>query len=176
MEFCNGGLSNVGVLLLDATKQRVLGFTLTDERGQFHFKDLPFGTYHVMADLPRYGRGMCEEITISAEQPSVNGLHLFVDQEGRVNMRYPSNGLFAAELQVYPNPVKETVTVTGLSGNTAYEVTVLNSMGMKVLPENQLISNLLGELSASVSTLPGGIYFIRLRSATNTVMAKFVKQ
>ena len=176
VSYCTDGLSNVGVLLLNAGKQRILGFALTGSDGHFIFRNLPFGTYHVMADLPRYGRGMCEEITISAEQPSVNGLHLFVDQEGRVNMRYPSNGLFAAELQVYPNPVKETVTVTGLSGNTAYEVTVLNSMGMKVLPENQLISNLLGELSASVSTLPGGIYFIRLRSATNTVMAKFVKQ
>ena len=176
VSYCTDGLSNVGVLLLNAGKQRILGFALTDPDGHFSFRDLPFGTYHVMADLPRYGRGMCEEITISAEQPSVNGLHLFVDQEGRVNMRYPSNGLFAAELQVYPNPAKETVTVTGLSGNTAYEVTVLNSMGMTMLSENQLISNLLGELSASVSTLPGGIYFIRLRSATNTVMAKFVKQ
>ena len=176
VSYCTDGLSNVGVLLLNAGKQRILGFALTGPDGHFSFRNLPFGTYHVMADLPRYGRGMCEEITISAEQPSVNGLHLFVDQEGRVNMRYPSNGLFAAELQVYPNPVKETVTVTGLSGNTAYEVTVLNSMGMTVLSDNQLISNLLGELSASVSTLPGGIYFIRLRSATNTVMAKFVKQ
>ena len=91
-------------------------------------------------------------------------------------MRYPSNGLHEAELQVYPNPAKEMVTVTGLSGNTAYEVTVLNSMGMTVLSDNKLISNLLGELSTSVSTLPGGIYFIRLRSATSMVMVKFVKQ
>ena len=174
--YCTEGLSNVGVLLLNATKQRILGFALTGPNGQFSFKNLPFGTYHVMADLPRYGRGMCEEITLSAEQPEVSGLHLYVNQEGRVKMRCPSNDPLPTELQVYPNPAEALVTLSGLSGNATYSITVLNNLGMTVLSETQLTSNLLGELPISVGRLSSGIYFIQVKDATGTMMTRFVKQ
>lgn len=174
--YCTEGLSNVGILLLNAGKQRILGFALTDPDGHFNFKHLPFGTYQVMADLPRYGRGMCEEITLSTEQPSASGLHLFINQEGRVSMSYPNPVQSPTELQVYPNPAKETVALIGLSGNTTYSITVLNSLGMTVLHETQLSSNLLGELPISVGTLPSGVYFIQVKGISGTMMAKFVKQ
>ena len=175
--YCSEGLSNVGVLLLNASKQRILGFALTGPDGHFRFNDLPFGTYHVMADLPRYGRGMCQEITLSPEQPTISDMHLFINQEGRVNMRCQNNGqLSTTTLQVYPNPAETSVTVNGLDGNADYSVTVLNSMGMTVLPEAQLSSNLLGELPVSVSMLSAGIYFIQVKDSTGTMMAKFVKQ
>lgn len=174
--YCVEGLSNVGILLLNANKQRILGFALTGPDGHFSFNNLPFGTYQVMADLPRYGRGMCEEITLSAEQPSMGDLHLFVNQEGRVNMRHQDNSLFTKELQVYPNPAEDLIMVNGLNINAVYSVTVLNSLGMKVLPEIQMSSNLLGELPISVSTLSAGIYFIQMKGITGTMMVKFVKQ
>ena len=174
--YCSEGLSNVGILLLNAGKQRILGFALTGSNGHFNFNGLPFGTYHVMADLPRYGRGMCEEITLSPEQPLTNGLHLFVNPEGRVSMRYQNNDLLLTTLQVYPNPAETLVTVNGLDSNMTYDVTVLNSLGMTVMPETQLNSNLLGELPISVDKLSPGIYFIQVKSAERTLMAKFVKQ
>ena len=176
VSYCSEGLSNVGVLLLNAGKQRILGFALTGADGHFNFKGLPFGTYHVMADLPRYGRGMCEEITLSPEQPSTTGLHLFINQEGKVSMRYQNSAQHPTVLQAYPNPAEETVALIGLSGNTNYNVSVLNNLGTTVLPETQLSSNLLGELPISVGTLSAGIYFIQVRGATGTMMAKFVKQ
>ena len=174
--YCSEGLSNVGVLLLNAGKQRILSFALTDPDGHFNFNDLPFGTYHVMADLPRYGRGMCEEITLSPEQPALSDMHLFINQDGRVNMRHQSNGLLPTTLQVYPNPAETLVTVMGLNGNAAYSVTVLNSMGMTVLPETLMDSDLLGELPVPVGTLSAGIYFIQVKGTSGTMMAKFVKQ
>jgi hypothetical protein len=174
--YCSDGLSNVGVLLLNASKQRILGFALTGADGHFNFSNLPFGTYHVMADLPRYGRGICEEITLSPEQPLVNGLHLFINQEGRVSTRYQSNSQHQSDLEVYPNPAAETVMVKGLSGNTTYSVTVLNSLSMMVLPETQMCSDLLGELPVAVGSLSSGIYFIQVKGAKGTMMAKFVKQ
>ena len=174
--YCLEGLSNVGILLLNAGKQRILGFALTGPNGHFNFNGLPFGTYHVMADLPRYGRGMCEEITLSPEQPLTNDLHLFVNPEGRVSMRHQNNNMLLTTLQVYPNPAETLVTVNGLDSNMTYDVTVLNSLGMTVMPETQLNSNLLGELPISVDKLSPGIYFIQVKSAERTLMAKFVKQ
>jgi hypothetical protein len=176
LDYCADGLSNVGILLLNASKQCILGFALTRPDGHFSFVNLPFGTYHVMADLPRFGRGMCEEITLSPELPSVAGLHLFVNQEGKVCMRAQNNTLSVAELTVYPNPTKEMAVVNGLNANTVYSVTVLNSVGMIVLPETQMSSNVLGEVPVSVGALSEGLYFIQLKGASGTMMAKFVKQ
>ena len=173
--YCSDGLSNVGVLLLNAGKQRILGFALTGPDGHFHFKDLPYGTYHVMADVPRYGRGMCEEITLSAEQPSANGLHLYISNEGRVCMR---TGLVstAPEMMLYPNPVETEMLVGGLKGNTVYQVTVTNLLGMTMMSTTSIQTNLLGEFPMTVGALPAGVYFILVNDGTTSVMMKFVKQ
>ena len=173
--YCSEGLSNVGILLLNAGKQRILGFALTGPDGHFHFSHLPFGTYHVMADLPRYGRGMCEEITISAEQPSANGLHLYISNEGRVCMR-PGLVSTASETMLYPNPVETEMLVGGLQGNTVYQVTVTNLLGMTMMPTTSFQTNLLGEFPMTVGALPAGVYFILVNDGTSPVMMKFVKR
>ena len=175
-EYCVEGLSNVGVLLLNATKQWILGFALTDYQGHFSFNNLPFGTYHVMADLPRYGRGMCKEITLSPEQPSVEGLHLFVNQDGRVSANYKKEEILSTTLSVYPNPAVDRVVVSGLKANADCKIVVQNSLGMMVLPELQLRSNLLGECEIAVADLPSGIYFIQVKEDARIKKAKFVKQ
>lgn len=175
VNYCSDGLSNVGVLLLNAGKQRILGFALTGPDGQFNFNGLPFGTYHVMADLPRYGRGMCEEITLSPEQTSVSGLHLFIGNEGRVCLR-PGIGNASSNLNLYPNPVDTELVVDGLKGNTDYQVTVMNLLGMTVMPISTIHTNVLGELPMRVGELPAGVYFILVNDGTGPIMAKFMKR
>ena len=174
--YCSDGLSNVGVLLLNAGKQRVLGFALTDEAGRFRFNNLPFGTYQVMADLPRYGRGVCEQITLSAEQPAVTGLHLYIDQKGRVNANYEGTMAETMEILLYPNPVETALQVSGLKGHTEYQTVVFNSLGLKVMPEWTVQTDMLGEFSMSVSELPAGLYVIQIKGASERAVAKFVKQ
>ena len=173
--YCAEGLSNVGILLLNASKQRVLGFALTDRLGKFNFSHLPFGTYYVMADLPRYGRGMCEEITLSPEQPTVLDLHLFVNEEGKVRMRQDVADVTASETVVYPNPAEKEITVGGLKIQTEYIVCIYNSLGVAIL-ERMTQTNLLGECTVSVADLPVGIYFVRLTDPTENRMVRFVKR
>ena len=174
VNYCNGGLSNVGILLLNATKQRILGFALTDPSGKFRFKDLPWGTYQVMADLPRYGHGLCEEITLSPEQPTVSDLHLFINEEGKVRMKYNHGATEAKELSTYPNPATDEITIGGLDGNTTYNISITNAFGATVLPDREGCSNLLGEVSVSVGSFGSGVYFIRLENARECVTTKFV--
>lgn len=172
--YCSEGLSNVGVLLLNASKQRVLGFALTDHLGRFSFRNLPYGTYHVMADLPRYGRGLCEEITLSPEQPSVSDIHLYVNDEGKVKLRQDDVDEVASELTVFPNPAKEEITVAGLKREMEYDICVINGLGVKVL-DCKIQPNLLGECVIVVSDLPVGMYVVRLTSPTESTLVKFVK-
>ena len=175
-DYCTDGLSNVGVLLLNSTKQRIVGFALTRNDGGFRFNNLPFGTYHLMADLPRYGRGMCEEITLSVERPSVTDLHLFVSEEGRVDMRRSVDVDSPSDLLVYPNPAEERVSVGGLKINEEYKVCVLNGLGMMVLPETTVKTDLLGEISLPVNELRAGLYFIQVKGHSTSVTTKFVKR
>ena len=175
-DYCIEGLSNVGILLLNSTKQRIVGFALTRHDGSFCFGNLPFGTYYLMADLPRYGRGICEEITLSAEQPSANGMHLFVGQEGRVDLRRHDETNQLTEVRVYPNPVEETVFVGNLEANEEYKVSVLNGLGLAVLPEVTMQSNLLGEISIPVRELQAGLYIVQVKGSLFSLTAKFVKQ
>lgn len=173
LEYCSGGLSNVGVLLLNASKQRVLGFALTDHEGSFRFGDLPFGTYHVMADLPRYGRGMCEEITLSPEHPCVSGLHLFVNENGKVDLRRDASES-DAEIGLYPNPASQEINVAGLKVLTDYKVNVCNSLGIVVKTE-RIRTDLTGSFTMPVADLPMGIYCIRAENQEESMMVKFVK-
>ena len=174
-EYCTEGLSNVGILLLNSNKQRVLGFALTDSEGKFNFRNLPFGTYYVMADLPRYGRGLCEEITLSPEQPSILDLHLYVE-EGKVKMRPQDMQETVREISVFPNPAEDKITLGGLKEQTEYEVCVLNNLGVTLLNERKMQTNLLGECVIVVDELPVGVYVVRMTNATETLMMKFVKR
>ena len=174
LQYCEGGLSNVGVMLLNANKQRVLGFALTNAEGAFNFRNLPFGTYQVMSDLPRYGRGMCEQVVLSPEQPMIEDLHLFVNRDGRVAMR--QNATTTEQLvQVYPNPVEKDLVISGLKSGEDYQVVVSNLMGGVVLPQQTLHSNVLGECELSLHDLPQGLYFVIVNGKSENWMIKFVK-
>lgn len=175
-EYCTDGLSNVGVLLLNSTKQRILGFALTDHTGHFVFDRLPFGTYYLLADLPRYGRGMCEEITLSKEHPAVEDLHLFVDTGGKVNMRKTGEDRPMTDLRVYPNPASAQLTVAGLDGQKAYRVSVWNGMGAQVVAERTMQADMLGELTLAIEGLLQGVYLVQVTGPTEVVWLKFVKQ
>ena len=174
VEFCDGGLSNVGVLLLDATKQRILGFALTDATGRFSFESLPFGTYHVMADLPRYGQGLCEKIVLSPEAPCVSGLHLFVNQNGRVDMRNDDAAVIPSETSAYPNPAENEITLGGLMERMDYKVRVMNSVGVTVLTM-YVQTDLTGSFTLSLADLPSGIYCVRAENQKENRLVKVVK-
>jgi len=173
MVYCSDGLSNVGVLLLNATKERILGFTLTDASGAFRFTNLPFGTYYVMADLPRYGRGMTEKVEISFEQPVISGLHLYIDENKKVAMRHQAETVALAS--VFPNPVNDVVSIVGLKVLETYLIKVVDMQGNQALPQLVVKTDLLGECQLFVDELPRGLYFLCLESKSGYETIKFVK-
>ncbi len=175
LNYCDGGLSNVGVLLLNATKQRVMGFALTDATGTFRFNGLPFGTYHVLADVPRYGRGICEQVTLTPEQPMASHLHLFIDGNGRVASRQQSDIMQQNDLQVFPNPVMDEIRMMNLGSLVDYELQVTNLLGEQVGLSQSVKANVLGECVVSVQGLPAGVYFITLKGNRESKVIKFIK-
>ncbi len=174
-QFCDGGLSNIGVVLMNSTKQRVLGFTLTDAKGRFKFDHLPFGTYHVMADVPRFGRGTGESFTLSPQVPSIEDIHLYIDSRGQVAMQKSHGDQNSNKPQVYPNPCDSKLIVDKLDARCLYSVSIVNSLGL-TLSQNSSTSDLLGQISIDTSQLPNGTYFIRLVSENTNETIKFIKR
>ena len=174
-EYCLGGLSNVGVLLLDEAMLHVLGFALTDARGTFHFNSLPFGTYHVMADLPRYGRGMVEEITLSPLQPSVTDLHLYINSLGKVAMYHVQSIPDDAMLSVFPNPVDSHLMISGLQSLGNYSITIMDALGNVVFNATNEQADLLGQVKIEVETWTKGVYFLQAVGCSDNRVGKFIK-
>lgn len=172
--YCTEGLSNVSVMLMNSTKQRVLGFTITDERGRFTFHNLLFGTYYLVADLPRYGKGMCEAVTVSPDEPQISDLHLFVDREGRVAMKHSDLDLPMEDISVFPNPVSDLLTIEGLPKEEKLQLTVSNSLGEVLLLES-LVSDSYGRAWVSVSELPKGIFVLQVQSDGIRCCVRIVK-
>lgn len=175
-DYCTEGLSNVGIMLLNATKQRVLAFTLTDAAGRFRFSGLPFGTYHVMADLPRYGRGMCEPVVLTTELPVCQELCLYVTREGRVAMRQPAEPADDTTIAAVPNPATDMVTIIGLTAFERYSVEVRNAIGALAIPQQTQYADGHGNCTMAVGNLPKGIYCIVVQGTAKNAIVKFVKQ
>ena len=126
-----------------------------------------------MADVPRYGRGMCEEVSLSPEQPSVVDLHLYIDDRGRVALR-PNEPMLEEALPVlFPNPVEEVMTIRGLHGD--YSVLMTDALGNVVL-STEVKADLLGECQLAIGGLTRGIYFLTVAHATERHVLKFVKR
>ena len=171
--FCVEGLSNVCITLLNSTKERVLGFTITDERGRFSLHNLLFGSYYVMADLPRYGRGMCEAVTISPDEPQLTDLHLFVNREGSVAMHRGSQ-ITLDEISVFPNPAADELTVSGLPQMGKYQLTIANVLGETLVSET-VFSDSFGNIVLSVSDLQKGLFVLHLQNEGLKKSVRFVK-
>ncbi len=80
--------------------------------------------------------------------------------------------------EIMPNPVAQNATITyELTANSDIQINVLNAAGQKV---TNLFSgtNNTGkhQFSWNANTLSSGIYFIELRSGSNTLIKKLVKQ
>ena len=142
------------------------------ELNKFEFYML-FGSYYVMADLPRYGRGMCEAVTISPDEPQLTDLHLFVNREGSVAMHRGSQ-VTLDEISVFPNPAADELTVSGLPQMGKYQLTIANVLGETLVSET-VFSDSFGNIVLSVSDLQKGLFVLHLQNEGLKKSVRFVK-
>ena len=77
-------------------------------------------------------------------------------------------------VQIYPNPTKETIRLTGDNLDPSGQYEIFNAVGQKVQAGNILQDN---HFSIDVSTLRPGVYILTCQTAAGIpVTAKFIKQ
>lgn len=174
LEYCNGGLSNVGVSLMNVGKDRLLGFSLTDAEGRFGFAGLPYGTYILMADLPRYGLGVSQTITLTPGMERIDNVSLALGRDGEIVVRgIPQSIKAQLDFGVAPNPAHDKLYLLGLYME-ACSIRVLNSEGVEVL--SQYESQVSGCVMINTTSLPKGLYVIVVEGGGDCQTAKFIKE
>lgn len=83
------------------------------------------------------------------------------------------NDYMISNFVVYPNPVSDFISLSGLSGQKVSSAEIFNTLGKKVFQLDEKSLNSKGR--ASVSNLNSGIYFLKLQFAEKgTVIKKLV--
>jgi hypothetical protein len=75
-------------------------------------------------------------------------------------------------LKLYPNPVNDELVVN-YTGNKLYNIEIINSLGIKMMGQNNLSS---ASNSLNVKSLKPGVYFLIIKNDKTSLVKKFLKQ
>ena len=98
--------------------------------------------------------------------------------EGKATvMKYDSvfvgiNEIMDSRLSIYPNPATDKITIEITEGQAPSQLSMINLNGEEVLTRSLIKP----KTQIDISTLPGGVYFVRLTNDKIVEVGKFVKQ
>ena len=92
-------------------------------------------------------------------------------------MKYDSvyfgiNELQESMLSLYPNPATDKITIEIAKGQAPSQLSMLNLNGEEVLTRSLIKP----KTQIDISTLPGGVYFVRPTNDKAVEVGKFVKE
>jgi hypothetical protein len=109
-------------------------------------------------------------VNISYSVMGCNSIHTFTVYPLPCTLGSPINGADINVVEIFPNPATNELFINMADGAyAAYEIT--NEVGQSLV--NGAIS--LWQIKVDVSSLPAGLYYIRLRGAQGSQIRKFVK-
>jgi len=167
---------DVTVMLYDRNMNNILDWVRVHNGGDFRFKDLPFGTYILAGEKAGQAVFVSQPVTLSPSQPSAVNIELLCAPGGFRFSVPPDQGSIPGSgiIAIYPNPVSDFLTISGLSGSEAYDIRILNSQGSveKYYFDIAGINNNL----IFLRTLPSGLYILELwKESTCLFRQKFIK-
>lgn len=163
------GIEAVGVTIISAPvgTPYPLPYTITTStNGMFCFNNLPDGVYTLQIDVPtgwQVSNGGSPYLTITMPASTENSTFRFALQGTLAAPHFDK-----AAFSVYPNPAKTLVNIlaerSGLNAFMLYDIS-----GREVLH-----GDFAAQGTIDVSTLPGGIYYIRMISESFSEFRKII--
>lgn len=85
--------------------------------------------------------------------------------------------LFANNIKLYPQPVKDQLTIFISEPEDSYDIVIYSILGQEVVSENKRTNLNTQTLSLNLSNLASGIYLLKLsNNDSNNFVRKFIKQ
>lgn len=169
--FKNGrsGAEDVEILLLNHN-YNPLDYRYSDVQGAFDFGDLSYGLYTVYAEVP--GKTTIPAtVEISEEVPHV--IIDFVITGDEVTIVSTGNEILAVEMEIFPNPANEKVTVSLFSNKEASIVLeIMNLMGQTIKNNRQQVMAGVSKIELKTGEIPEGIYMIKITSEEGQTTVK----
>ena len=145
-----------------------LNYKISIQDGSFRFTGLPFGTYRVSYDIPGiYSQEVW--VTLTHDNPERLQVSLVISQ-GEVSVDEPE----VQEVELYPNPAKDQVTIELPGDNANYHIQVVDMQGRIVKTGSAQSEN--GIMLIDVEQYSPGLYHVNLKSETTYYFGRFVKQ
>jgi hypothetical protein len=136
------------------------------------------GPNWVYVGLPDFSAGTAESISLAF---SLTGQpYVAYEDEGNffkaTVMYYDApveiNELQSSQILLYPNPANDIITIETSTTPTQSQLSIMNING-QVLITRQITGP---KTQIDISSLPGGVYFIRLTNERTVDVGKFIKQ
>ena len=168
-------------VILDAIPpSRTIAITQTDSDGNYTFSNLPAsdyydpdGKYIVIIDYQGLPKDTLYEIELKGETDSIINLNYCVDTteqiEGCAVPMVGMENLQFKDVQLYPNPLGETLTISG--AGEKFDVRILDSRGRQIM---NLVNQNENTLIPTVD-LKSGLYFVVIKTSDGDSMYKVVK-
>jgi hypothetical protein len=174
-EFCNGGLSNITVFLYNSTGTKLLDYTLTDEFGNFYFRELPFGSYIIDAEKAGYQTSVSSLITLSPGHKHETGVVLVLSAE-KIAVNRTALSIKNSVVEVYPNPARDRVNIF-ISDQTLHDghIEVYNTYGRRMIKTKTIHPNAYNMLEIDIRELPAGMYLGRWVGENSHHQFTFIK-
>jgi len=174
LNFCSEGLSNVSILLFSISKQRIYAHTLTNDKGEFHFQNLPYGSYVVEAELAGYNSEASAIFELTEQAPHLHGIEAYFNNNNIV-INAPVKTYSANKGSLYPNPASSLLNFRSksLNDNTLTPFSVYDLSGRKIMSgEKQSYG---GILSVNIQSLKPGLYIVKIETTGEELTFYFRK-
>lgn len=130
--YCDGGLSNVTLVLYNDKHNIPMDYTITDHQGRFVFDGLPYGKYIVDAEIPGYETNFSSLIALNREVPVRDGVTLRIEQNRKIGVYVPEVATPERAL-VYPNPSNNVIYLNPDCADSPFEVKIFNIYGQQMV-------------------------------------------
>lgn len=168
-------ISGISVILLDELDQAI-AHTESDVDGSYSFPSLAYGTYKVYLEVAgKTGDPII--ITLSATNPSISTVDIFVDDDSWASEVTSIEELqIGTILSVYPNPATSLLQIDmELKEMGELDLSVMNLVGASVLRQQESHGIGAQTFQINVSDIPTGTYILQVRSGDQQSFHRFVK-
>lgn len=156
MNYCDGGLSNVTLILFNDKFNIPMDYTITDYEGRFIFNGLPYGKYIVDAEVPGYETTKSSTIELNREVARRDDITLRMEHNRKIGVYVPEAAIPERAL-IYPNPVKDIVYLNPNCADSQFEVRIFNVFGQQMI-DKQYHNSSDHSSTLNVSGFSDGLY------------------